>query len=305
MPEEIIKAEVIGETTTELVATFKAPAIVDNVEALSSWVDQQIAPFIGAQIDSEDSEQVSQARKLCAALNKLADPIDKERKRVKKEYQKPINAFDERVQAVIRKIKDARADLNDQVKEADAMFKDRRLVVFRDEYDAIAGDLANVIPIEALLDNEWFQRSKSEIYGLNKLAEKAEKALQGYKNLREQNFNHKQEVLHEYCMTLDTQKALAVENELNQRDQEMAAFEAAQVEAGLIKEPEIPQIIEAEIPPLSKDPSNYRFTLSIPMAVFVTNINEAKALKQHLELLGIDYSMTKSTNPVEVVEYAN
>lgn len=299
MSEEIIvQAEVVTEEpTNQLQVSFKANTIVDNVAELDQWVDKELEPFQGATIDPENSEHVSQARKLCAMLNKIAEPINKKRIEIKKLYSAPLNEFDDRVQAVIRKIKDARADLNDQVKEADAMFKDRRMEFFREEYEGIAGELANVIPLEAIVETEWFQRSKSDVYGAKKLADKAEKALAGYRNLDAQSFNHKAEVLREYCLTLDTQKALSIEADLNLRDEEMAQFQQAQAEAGLI---EVPLITRPDSV-VMENADLYKFTIQVPLTEFQTTTVEAMALKNHLLKLGIVPQMTKSAEPLEVV----
>lgn len=293
MSEEIVlQAEVLDDApATELAATFKPNVIVDNVPALEAWVDQQLEPFQGAKIDPQDNEQVKQARQLCALLNKMADPIDTKRKQVKREYSVPLNEFDARVSAVVKKIKEARKNLKDQVDEADAMFKDARLEYYRSEYEGLAGELANVIPLEALLENEWFQRSKSEMTGAAKLAEKAAKALQGYRTLDSMDIPHKQEVLREYCLTLDTQKALAVGNELEERDRELQRFEEAQVQAGLAQ----PKV-EVQIP--LAEPK-YRFKIHVPVTEFVATTEAARKLKNHLEMFGIEAAMTRSLEPTE------
>lgn len=303
MEEIIVQAEVVNEEpANELSVSFKANVIVDNVAELEAWVDKELEPFHGATIDPENNEHVKQARKLCTMLNKMAEPIDKKRKEVKKTYSAPLNAFDDRVQAVIRKIKDARAELNDQVKEADAMFKNNRMAFFAEEYEGVAGDLASVIPLEAIVEDEWLQRSKSEMYGAKKLVEKAAKALEGYRNLESQNFNHKQEVLLEYCLTLDTQKALAIENDLNEHDRELEQFQAAQIEAGL-HEPETPQITRPDVV-MMDDATLYKFTISVQPTEFTATTVEATAIKNLLLKNGITPHMTKSTQPLEV-SYAN
>ena len=127
-----VAAEVI-EPTGELAVTYTPAVIDDNLEALNAFVEQQIAPYIGAQIDPNDYEQVKEARKCMADLNKLKNPIEAERKRIKREYEAPLKALESRVKAITAKIDEARAVLKAQVDEADARFKELRRAVLVEE----------------------------------------------------------------------------------------------------------------------------------------------------------------------------
>ena len=91
-----VTAEVI-EPSNALEVVYTPAVFSDNLAALEAYVDQQIAPYIGAQIDPADYDQVKQARKCMADLNKLKEPIEAERKRVKREYEAPLKLFEGKV----------------------------------------------------------------------------------------------------------------------------------------------------------------------------------------------------------------
>lgn len=228
-----VTAEVI-EPSGELAVTYTPAVLSDNLEALKAFVEQQIAPYVGAQIDPNNYEQVKMARKCMADLNKLKDPIEKERKRIKREYEAPLKEFEGRVKGITSMIDEARSALKVQVDEADERFKEMRRDILVEEYEGCAGPIADVIPFSAILEDAWLNRSTPESKAINELYEKVESALKGYKTLQTKELNHKDEVVKHYADTLDLIAALELEDKLNERDREMAAFKEAQEAAALV-----------------------------------------------------------------------
>ena len=94
-----VTAEVI-EPTDALEVTYTPAVFSDNLAALDAYVDQQIEPYIGAQLDPNDYETIKMGRTCMADLNKLKAPIEAERKRVKKIYEAPLKEFEARVKAI-------------------------------------------------------------------------------------------------------------------------------------------------------------------------------------------------------------
>ena len=229
-----VAAEVI-EPSNALEVSCTPAVLTDNLTALDAYVEQQIAPYVGAQIDPDDYEQVKGARRCMADLNKLKEPIEAERKRVKREYEAPLKLFEGRVKGITSKIDQARADLKAQVDEADARFKDMRRDMLAEEYDGCAGAIADVIPFAAILEDGWLNRSTPETKAVNELYEKVEGALKGYKTLKAKQLAHKDEVVKHYADTLDLIGALELEDQLNERDRQMAEFKAAQEAAEAVK----------------------------------------------------------------------
>ncbi len=266
MSNEVIEAtaEVI-EPSNALEVTYTPAVLADNLEALNAFVEQQIAPYVGAKIDPNDYEQVKMARKCMADLNKLKDPIDKERKRVKREYETPLKEFEGRVKAITAKIDGARAALKVQVDEADERFREMRRALLVEEYEGCAGPIADVIPFAAILEDAWLNRSTPETKAVNELYEKVEKALKGYKTLQTKELNHKDEVVKHYAHTLDLIAALELEDRLNERDREMAEFKAAQEAARLVAEERNAPEPEPEPEPQAAPAAPERFSWALSM----------------------------------------
>lgn len=266
MSNEVIEAtaEVI-EPSNALEVTYTPAVLADNLEALNAFVEQQIAPYVGAEIDPNDYEQVKMARKCMADLNKLKDPIDKERKRVKREYEAPLKEFEGRVKAITAKIDGARAALKVQVDEADERFREMRRALLVEEYEGCAGPIADVIPFAAILEDAWLNRSTPETKAVNGLYEKTEKALKGYKTLQAKELAHKDEVVKHYAHTLDLIAALELEDRLNERDREMAEFKAAQEAARLVAEERKAPEPEPEPEPQAAPAVPERFSWALSM----------------------------------------
>ena len=218
MPEEKQIIEAAAEVVEtglapagELAVTYLPAQITDNIDAIAAFVDSKLELYDGTVIDPDDSESLKEARRCMADLNKLKKPIEDERKRIKRDYEAPLKAFEARVKAVTGRIDGARADIKRQVDAADAAFRDNREALLCDEYRAIAGPIADVIPYGALAEDSWLNRSTPERKALDALADRAEEALKGYNALQEMNLAHGQQVLQLYCTTLDMTAALQEE----------------------------------------------------------------------------------------------
>lgn len=242
-----VAAEVI-EPTDNLTVVFTQAIIKDNITALDAYVEREIAPYIGAQIDPANEQQVKEARKCMADLNKLKAPIEDERKRIKRAYEAPLKEFEARVRAITSKIDSARSAIKEQVDEADARFREIRRATLEEEYVACVGKMADVIPFGAILEDAWLNRSTLEPKALSAVAERAAEALKGYRALQAQALSHESEVMRHYANTLDLTSALELEQSLNAKDKELEEFRAAQEAANMAKpaEPEPEPIPEPE-----------------------------------------------------------
>jgi hypothetical protein len=302
MSSEVIEAtaEVI-EPSNALEVTYTPAVFADNLAALDAYVEQQIAPYIGAQIDPNNYEQVKEARKCMADLNKLKDPIEKERKRIKRAYEAPLKEFEGRVKGITSKIDEARAALKVQVDDADERFKEMRRDLLVEEYEGCAGPIADVIPFAAILEDAWLNRSTQESKAVNELYEKVEKALKGYNTLQTKELNHKDEVVKHYADTLDLIAALELEDKLNERDREMAEFKAAQEAAQLVaqqrSEPEpAPEPEPVADQPAAPAPRVCRWSLAME---FQGTAAFAKEVAATLKGLGITGAAIKFAGVVE------
>lgn len=246
-----VQAEII-EPTDALEVTYTQAIIKDNLAAIEAYVDEQLKPYLGAVIDPNDEGQIKEARKAMADLNKLKDPIDDERKRIKRDYEAPMKAFEGRVKGITGKIEDARAAIKEQVDAADQAFRAHRLAVLLEDYEGCAGVIANVIPFDTIIngENEWLRRSTPEHRACSLLEDKISAAVEGYEALKSKQLVHRDECVQCFCQTLDLAAALKLEDKLLESDRKMAEFKRAQEEASKTAEErrETPCYIPISVP---------------------------------------------------------
>lgn len=225
-----VEAEVI-EPTDALEVTYSQAIIKDNLAAIEAYVDVQLKPYIGAVIDPSNDVQIKEARKALADLNKLKEPIDGERKRIKREYEAPMKAFECRVKSITGKIDGARSAIKEQVDAADEAFKASRRALLEDEFDGCTGPLAGLLSFEHIVNPSWINRSTPETKALKGVQEAVVDAIEKYETIVGSGLRHKDECVKLFCETLDLQKALALDGQLSEKEREAAEFAAKRAEA--------------------------------------------------------------------------
>lgn len=247
-----VQAEII-EPTNELEVTYTQAIIKDNLAAIEAYVDEQLLPYIGAVIDPNDDGQIKEARKAMADLNKLKDPIDDERKRIKREYEAPMKAFEGRVKCITGKIDTARADIKKQVDDADEAFKAGRRVLLEDEFAGCTGPLDGLLSFERILDPTWLNRSTPETKALKGMQDAVVDAIEKYETLTASGLRHKDECVKLFCETLDLKKALALDGQLAEKEREAAEFAAAEATvAAATSQPQQEDTQRADEPTVAK-----------------------------------------------------
>lgn len=264
---EEVQAEVINPPAEIVVKPINV-SIDASFAALEAYVDEQIKMFAGTKIDPENEAEISAGRKVCAELNNLKKPIEAKRKEVKVEYEKPLKQFEADVKKITSKIDVAREQIDMQVKEADRLFRERRHNHLREYYQAIAGDMTEIIALEAIEDSKWLTRmslTKAE----NELSEKAAQAVGDRETLKGLNLPFWREADMLYCHTLDLQAAInrnscLVEEQKRVKEHDEKAFllaqEAAKRAAEAAKQtPSVPE--KASKAPAKPEISTYKLML--------------------------------------------
>lgn len=212
-----VVAEVIDPETDEdevkpckdLIVTFPDEiSIGDNITALDAYVEGQIAPYVGAKFDIADEKKVKEARQCMADLNNIKKPIEEERKRIKRTYEKPLKDFEVRVKQITEKIDSARAQIKKQVDEADEAFKDDRRASLSGHYAEFAELLAPVVPYEMLHDPKWCNRTTAYSDAEAELEAKVSKIATDWESLKSLNLEFFEVVEAQFFRTLDLGSAI-------------------------------------------------------------------------------------------------
>lgn len=158
----------------------------------------------------------------------MKDPIKADLKRIKDAYMAPMAAFEGRVKGIIGIIDEARDDIDAQFKAGEKAFKDGRRAALQKEYEAVAGPVADLIPLESFIETEWLAPKSSEEWACGKLADKAAEALDAYSQIMKLDLPFKDEAVARFCETLSFVEAIKRNSELEEERARMEEFRAAQ-----------------------------------------------------------------------------
>lgn len=306
-------------TESEIVQYEYTPAVIEaDFDAMQARLDSLLADFSGLTPESVDALDTKMAKAWRAELNSMAKQLNDARIAVKREYEKPYEAFKAKVDALIEQIKGPQKLLDDCIKARESKEKEERRLKLEATYEEFAPALVEVVPFERILDPRWLNKSYGEAKAENALTEKVAKIAKDRDALIRSQLRVPEETMAEFYRTLDVPTALSYDEERAKELERIAAMNA-EIEANRADrtlEAEPISYAEAETDsgdsmtiddvrntvPISDDESIYRFTIEVPRTEFATTINEATALKNHIAaILGYLPKMTKSAEPIKVV----
>lgn len=232
-----VNAEVIDEGG--LLVSFIPASIEANFQALDEQVSKMIEGYSDAIYDLTDNEAIKQAKRDRTYLNGIVKEVDGRRKDVKRKYMDPYNEFDAKVNAIIKKVKDASANIKAQLDEAEEARKADLLEQLRQHYEDFAGILVTMVPYERIHDDKWLNKTFGLVKAQNAIEEKAQRIAGDWETLKKQeSLPHYDIAERTFFETLDLGKALNAASEAQAADQRIAELKE-EVEA--IHEPPAPE----------------------------------------------------------------
>lgn len=123
-----------------------------DFNAVEQEVNARVAEFDGA-IVTEESKAFG--KRVVADLRKFRTNIVDSNKLVKAEYMKPYDEFKSRVDELLQKIDKPINQINDQLKEMEAVRVAKRKVDIQALYDGVIGEMLEYLPLEKIYDPKW------------------------------------------------------------------------------------------------------------------------------------------------------
>ena len=114
-----VEAEVIEAEATTLEVTYTEATIASNMDALEAHVKKVVAEYEGATYDLASAQAVKEAKHDRSYLNGIKKEIDERRKAVKREYNKPLDAFERRCKQITAIIDESTDAIKAQLDEAE------------------------------------------------------------------------------------------------------------------------------------------------------------------------------------------
>lgn len=242
-----VEAEVIETEATTLEVTYTEATIASNMDALEAHVKKVVADYEGATYDLTSAQAIKEAKHDRSYLNGIKKEIDERRKAVKREYNKPLDAFERRCKQITAIIDESTDAIKAQLDEAEQTRKDALYSRLQQHYEEFAGLLAPVVPYERLHEPQWLNKTIGEIKAQQALEAKVSDVARDWETLKAQQeaMPHYADAEREFFRTLDLGAALNAARLADEEDQRIAELKAA-----MAPEPEPEPMPEPEPEPV-------------------------------------------------------
>lgn len=227
--EEVV-AEVIEEQeASSLIVTYAPSSIEANFDALEKRVRKTVELYEGATYDLTKADKIKEAKNDRSYLNGLKSEIEERRKAVKREYNKPLAAFEKRCKEITSIIDGASDGIKAQLDEAEERRRAGARAALEAHYREFAELLAPVVPYERLHDDKWLNKSFGEVKAKKALEEKVSAVARDWDTLKAQrdSMAHYEVAERELFRTLDLGSALNAARAADEEDARIAAMREA------------------------------------------------------------------------------
>lgn len=140
----------------QLSIDYKPGVITCEYAALGAYVESQIKKFDGLVIADD---QVKDAEKIMADLNKMKNLIEDRRKEIKDEISAPYTEFEKNIKPIVKRIDEVRGNIKEQVdafKEKEKAEKKKRICDWWKENGK------QNIPIEKIWNEQWLNKGTTD-----------------------------------------------------------------------------------------------------------------------------------------------
>lgn len=227
--EEVV-AEVIEEQgAPDLVVTYSPSVISANFDAMEASIRAKVADYEGAKYDLTKDDSIKEAKHDRSYLNGLKSEIEERRKAVKREYNKPLAAFEKRCKEITSIIDGASDGIKAQLDEAEERRKAGARAALKAHYGEFAELLSPVVPYERLHDDRWLNKSFGEAKAKKALEDKVSAVARDWDTLKAQrdSMAHYEVAERELFRTLDLGSALNAARAADEEDARIAAMREA------------------------------------------------------------------------------
>ena len=196
------------------------------------YVAKQIRDMVKAalpmyDISNYNDENIDQAKKDKAALNKAAKALNAKRLEIEKEFMKPFREFKDVVTETVKLIGECSAKIDTVVKQNEQQYKDRKKATIKTYFDGLN---VNLVDFNKVFKSEWLNKSasmKSVCNEIDSIFSKVENELSTLKG-----FGEDFDVLRTYYMdTLNIASTIQYANRLKEQRERAKAAEEARIKA--------------------------------------------------------------------------
>lgn len=262
------------------------PEISWNYAELKQQLEAGLANYKGL---AYGDDQIGEAKKDRAKLNKLADAIDGKRKEMKALYLQPYESFEAQAKELVGMVKATVGEIDGQVKAYEAEKKRQKQEAIEAQYQAMIGDLAELVPYSRLHNPKWLNASTGMGAICQELGNKIDRiaaglaAIDGLQLPPELAGPVKSTFLRDF----DLAAALAEKDRLQRQQEELARYEAAKAAQANQMPPAAPAIpMATQSAPRPEESPTAEEIFTVDFRIRATRA-QLQGLKQAMINLGI------------------
>lgn len=202
------------------------PEIQWNYKELKQQLEAGLANYKGL---AYGDDQIGDAKKDRARLNKLADAIDGKRKEMKALYLQPYETFEAQAKELVGMVKVTVKEIDDQVKAYEAEKKRQKQEAIEAQYQTMIGDLAELVPYSKLHNPKWLNVTAGMGAICQELGGKIDRITAGLAAINGLQLSPELAgpVKAIFLRDFDLAAALAEKDRLQRQQEELARYEAA------------------------------------------------------------------------------
>lgn len=200
------------EVKQDALALVKNTVIEANFEECAAALKEMIEPY-KTLIVSEDG--IAAAKSDRAKIRKVSSSIDEMRKTVKKAYQEPLKAFEDKCKALVAIVDDGAANLDSQIKAFEDAEKAEKLEKLHSEYIAMTNDETELYcPWECVFNDKWGNKTFTYDAAVDEIKSALEQTINDLAAIRDMGGNDTPYLLDVYKQTHELSAVVRKASEL-------------------------------------------------------------------------------------------
>lgn len=289
-----------NELSTEVIFDVNyQPSVIEivNEDQLANLINVTVKRFENLIFKEDD---IADAKKARAELNRIFDLIDSKRKEVKKEFSEPLTTFENQIKIYSDEIKLASKGIAEQIKEFEAKTKEERKTIVL-AFIKKQASKAEIESNEISLQSNWL--NASSFTAKNNLTKKIEEEIiaecTAIKQEKE-NYEQQKSLVESYVKAYGLEPmawislidegltAAQIFPKIDQAVKELREKEGKEIEKTekQIKQTATPERAVGTPQEIDTDEPKYSFSLNI-----TGTAKQLSVIKQTIESLGVEYSV--------------
>lgn len=196
-----------------------------NYEELKTEIQKKANDYMNLVYTAD---QIKDAKKDRAKLNKFVTALEDKRKEIKKQVMQPYTAFEKQEKELIGIVNQAVANIDTQIKGYEEAVRQEKLEKVKEIYQNTIGDLDRTVPFEKIYKDSWLNVSTTLKFITTEIAEIRDKVDSDLKVISADTSPYVFEMKEEYLKAFDLNAAMMKKQKLEETAKKKALFEEDQ-----------------------------------------------------------------------------